>query len=158
MKPAEAEAIKPATTVRLRLRGLTPGHGFMAAVSAIPIVKILYLMVVERVPVAAHSPGLVAIAALLALLPWLWRGLARGLHQAKCDEVAVHVRGEALPFKTLRSLRLERKRRRTILHLVRSEDLQLSLVLWDAYAGRLQPLDPLRERLAKVGLTFDEKI
>jgi hypothetical protein len=29
------------------------------------------------------------------------------------------------------------------------------LILWDAYAGRLQPLDILRERLAVHGLTFE---
>jgi hypothetical protein len=39
---------------------------------------------------------------------------------------------------------------------VRSEDIQLRLILWDAYAGRLQPLDVLRERLAAHGLKIDE--
>jgi len=61
-----------------------------------------------------------------------------------CDDVAVHVRGEALPYKTIRSVRVERTPRRHVLHLVRAEDIQLRLVLWDAFAG-----------LAKHDLTFD---
>ena len=150
--------MKPAATVLLRLRGLTFAHALMSAVAAIPIAKILYVTVVEHVPFAARNPSLVWLSAVLALVPWMWRGLARALYHAKCDDVAVHVRGEALPYKTIRALRIERKRRRTILHLSRSEDVKLSLVLWDAYAGRLEPLATLRERLAKHGLTFDEKI
>jgi len=96
-----------------------------------------------------------AICALLAFLPWLYRAFARAAYRAKCDDIAVHVRGEALPYKTIKELRVERGRRRTTLHLVRSEDIQLRLILWDAYAGKLQPLDVLRERLAKHGLTFE---
>lgn len=145
----------PSSTVRLRLRGLTVGHGLMSAVAAVPIAKILYVMLVDHVPFATRSPALVALSAGLALLPWLWRGLARALYQAKCDDVAVHVRGEALPYRTIRELRVERKRRRTILHLVRSPEIQLSLVLWDAYAGRLEPLAVLRRRLAAHDLTFE---
>ena len=44
-------------------------------------------------------------------------------YRAKCDDIAVHVRGEALPYKTIKELRVERTRRRTTLHLVRSEDI-----------------------------------
>jgi hypothetical protein len=150
--------MKPPSTVYLRLRGLTVGHALMSAVAAIPLAKIAYVSLVDHVPFAARNPQLVALSAVLALVPWLWRGMARALVAAKCDDVAVHVRGEALPYKTIRELRVERKRRRTILHLVRSADIRLSLVLWDAYAGRLQPLATLRERLAQHGLTFDEKI
>jgi hypothetical protein len=56
----------------------------------------------------------------------------------------------------IKELRIRRTRRRTTLHLVRSEDIQLPLVLWDAYAGRLEPLDILRERLGAHGLSFDD--
>ncbi len=146
------------TTVQLRLRGFTPAHTLMAALAAVPIAKILWVMGVQHIPFARLNPSLTALSAALALLPWGWRGLARATYRAKCDDVAVHVRGEALPYKTIRELRVERTRRRTILHLVRSEDIQLSLVLWDAYGGRLQPIDVLRERLAAHGLTFDDKV
>jgi hypothetical protein len=96
-----------------------------------------------------------AICAALALLPWLWRAYARATYRAKCDDVALHVRGEALPYKTIKELRVERARTRTTLHLVRSEDIQIALVIWDAYAGRLEPLNVLRERLAAHNLTWN---
>ncbi|HEY2746223.1 MAG TPA: hypothetical protein VGL86_16425, partial [Polyangia bacterium] len=102
-----------------------------------------------------REPLITGVSAFLAFVPWLWRAFARAAYRAKCDDIAVHVRGEALPYKTIKELRVERTRRRTTLHLVRSEDIQLALVLWDAYAGRLQPFDVLEDRLAAHGLTFD---
>jgi hypothetical protein len=147
--------MKPASTVQLRLRGLTPGHALMSAVAAVPIARILYATVVQHLPYPRAQPGMTAICAGLALLPWLWRAFARATYRAKCDDVAVHVRGEALPYKTIKELRVERTRRRTTLHLVRSEDIQIALVIWDAYAGRLEPLATLRERLSANGLTFE---
>ena len=62
------------------------------------------------------------------------------------------MRGEALPYKTIKELRVERGRRRTTLHLVRSEDIQLSLVLWDAYAGRLQPARRVERTIGRARL------
>jgi hypothetical protein len=143
------------STVQLRLRGLMPGHLVMSIVAAIPIARIAYATVVQHLPYPTKQPLMTAICALLAFLPWLYRAYARTAYRAKCDDIAVHVRGEALPYKTIKELRVERGRRRTTLHLVRSEDIQLRLILWDAYAGKLQPLDVLRERLAKHGLTFE---
>jgi len=132
-----------------------PGHLVMSIVAAIPIARIAYATVVQHLPYPTKQPLMTAICALLAFLPWLYRAFARAAYRAKCDDIAVHVRGEALPYKTIKELRVERGRRRTTLHLVRSEDIQLRLILWDAYAGKLQPLDVLRERLAKHGLTFE---
>jgi hypothetical protein len=143
------------STVQLRLRGLMPGHLVMSVVAAVPIARIAYATVVQHLPYPTKQPLMTAICALLAFLPWLYRAYARTAYRAKCDDIAVHVRGEALPYKTIKELRVERGRRRTTLHLVRSEDIQLRLILWDAYAGKLQPLDVLRERLAKNNLTFD---
>jgi hypothetical protein len=147
--------MKPSTTVRLRLRGLTLGHGLMSAVAAVPLTRILWATLVQHLPYPSKQPMMTAACVALALLPWLWRAFARATYRAKCDDVAVHVRGEALPYKTIKELRVERTRRRTTLHLVRSADIQIALVLWDAYAGRLEPLVVLRERLAAHGLTFE---
>ena len=143
------------STVQLRLKGLMPSHVIMAAVAAVPIGRIAYATVVQHLPYPTQQPLMTAVCALLALLPWLWRAYARASYRAKCDDIAIHVRGEALPYKTIKELRVERARTRTTLHLIRSEDLTLALVLWDAYAGRLTPLDVLRERLAEHKLTFD---
>ena len=147
--------MKAATTVQLRLRGLMPGHALMSLVAAVPIARIAYATVVQHLPYPTKQPLMTAICALLAFLPWLYRAFARAAYRAKCDDIAVHVRGEALPYKTIKELRVERGRRRTTLHLVRSEDIQLALVLWDAYAGRLQPFEVLKDRLAANGLTLD---
>jgi hypothetical protein len=111
--------------------------------------------VVQHLPYPTQQPLMTALCAAVALAPWVYRAVARATYRAKCDDVAVHLRGEALPYKTIKELRVEKTRRRTILHLIRSEDIKLALVLWDAYAGRLHPLDVLRERLAKHGLTFE---
>lgn len=147
--------MKSSTTVPLRLRGLMPGHLLMSLVAAVPIARILYATFVQHLPYPTREPLMTAVCALLALAPWLWRAWARTAYRAKCDDIAVHVKGEALPYKTIKELRVEKTRRRTILHLIRSQDIELRLVLWDAYAGRLQPLDVLRERLAAHGLTFE---
>jgi hypothetical protein len=146
----------PSSTVQLRLRGLMPGHVLMAAVAAFPLARIAWATLVQHLPYPSQQPLLTALSAAIALLPWIYRAWARAAYRAKCDDIAVHVRGEALPYKTIKELRVERTRRRTTLHLVRSEDIQLALVLWDAYAGRLQPLAALRERLAAHNLTFEE--
>jgi len=153
---AAGGAERSGTTVQLRLRGLTAGHLLMSAVAAVPIVRIAWATLVQHLPYVTRQPTMTALSAFLALLPWLWRALARATYRAKCDDVAVHVRGEALPYKTIRELRVERTRRRTTLHLVRSEDIQLALVIWDAYAGRLQPLAVLRERLSAHNLSFED--
>ncbi len=143
------------STVQLRLRGLMPGHLLMSLVAAVPIARILYATFVQHLPYPTREPLMTAVCAALAVAPWLWRAWARTAYRAKCDDIAVHVKGEALPYKTIKELRVEKTRRRTVLHLIRSEDIELRLVLWDAYAGRLQPLDVLRQRLAEHKLTFE---
>ena len=143
------------TTVQLRLRGLMPGHLLMSLVAAVPIARILYATFVQHLPYPTREPLMTAVCAVLALAPWLWRAWARTAYRAKCDDIAVHVKGEALPYKTIKELRVEKTRRRTILHLIRSHDIELRLILWDAYAGNLQPLDVLRDRLAAHNLTFE---
>ncbi len=143
------------STVQLRLRGLMPGHLLMSLVAAVPIARILYATFAQHLPYPTREPLMTAVCAALAVAPWLWRAWARTAYRAKCDDIAVHVKGEALPYKTIKELRVEKTRRRTVLHLIRSEDIELRLVLWDAYAGRLQPLDVLRQRLAEHKLTFE---
>jgi hypothetical protein len=142
------------STVQLRLRGLTPRQLGTTLIATAPLLWIGWLTVVNHSPLVRLQPSLLGLCAAAALLPWvtLWR--ARAVCRAKCDDIAVHARGEALPYKTIRELRVERTPRRIVLHLVRAEDLRLSLVLWDAFAGRLEPLAILRERLAAHGLTF----
>jgi hypothetical protein len=147
--------MKESSTVQLRLRGLMPGHVLMSVVAAFPIARIAYATVVQHLPYPTRQPAMTALCAAVALLPWVYRAVARALYRAKCDDVAVHVRGEALPYKTIKEVRVDKGRRRTVLHLVRSEDIKIALVVWDAYAGRLEPMGVLRERLAKHGLTFE---
>jgi hypothetical protein len=135
-------------TVRLRLRGVTVLHSISAAVAASPLAFVGWQVLVRH----AHlSAPLIAFAAAAALLPWLSRALARASYRAKCDDVAVHVRGEALPYKTITEVRVERNARRRTLHLRRGETVELELVLWDAFAGRLEPIDELASRLAAHG-------
>jgi len=142
--------------VQLRLRGITAMQVAVAIVAAAPLGFLAYLSFARHSEAALRSPLLLALCAGGALLPWLSRALARSSYRAKCDDIAIHVRAEALPYKTIKELRLERTARRVTLHLVRSADIELVLVLRDAYAGRLQPIEVLRERLAKNGLKLDE--
>ena len=95
------------STVQLRLRGLMPGHLVMSLVAAVPIARIAYATVVQHLPYPTREPLMTAVCALLAVLPWLWRAFARAAYRAKCDDIAVHVRGEALPYKTIKELRVE---------------------------------------------------
>jgi hypothetical protein len=145
----------PGRTVQLRLRGIMPMQVAAATVAAAPLIFLSYQSLVRHSRLVLHSPLLVGLCAAAALLPWLSRALARASYRAKCDDIAVHVRAEALPYKTIKELRLERTPRRVTLHLVRSADIELVLVLRDVYAGRLEPLDVLRERLAKHGLRLE---
>jgi hypothetical protein len=135
-------------TVQLRLRGATPMHLVSAAISAFPIVYIDYQLFVHH---ARPTLALWMLSGAVAVLPWISRAIARATYRAKCDDVAVHVRGEALPYKTITSIRLTRTPRRTTLHLIRSETIQLQLVLRDAFAGRLEPIAELDTRLRTHG-------
>lgn len=135
-------------TVNLRLSGVTPLQLAVSAVAAFPFGYTAVEFV--RHP-GAISPTLLALAGAAALLPWLSRAAARASYRAKCDEVAVHVRGEALPYRTITEVSLEKSARRTVLRLKRGVTVELHLVLSDAFAGRLQPIEALSRRLAEHG-------
>jgi hypothetical protein len=143
--------VKPATTVQLRLRGLTPLALVTTVVAALPVAIIAWHVVVHKTALAQSQLPLAAFAAAGAALPWLSRALARAGYRAKLDDVALHVRGEALPWKTIKRVTVERTLRRTTLKLVRSETITLELVLDDAFAGRLQPRDELARHLREHG-------
>jgi hypothetical protein len=147
--------MKPSSTVQLRMRGLMPRQLASAVIAALPLGYVAWLTVARHSPLLHAQPSLLAFCAAAAALPWVSLFMARASYRVSCDDVAVHVRGEALPYKTIREIRLERTPRRHVLHLVRAEDIQLRLVVWDAFAGRLEPLAVLRERLAKHDLTFE---
>jgi hypothetical protein len=138
-------------TVQLRLRGVTVPQIVAGVISAWPLLFVGYQITVRH---AQLSLPLVALSVAVAGLPWLSRAAARATYRAKCDDIAVHVRGEALPYKTIKEVRIERTPRREVMHLIRSEDIRLELVLKDAFAGRLEPLDELLHRLASHGLKF----
>jgi hypothetical protein len=145
---------RPPSTVQLRLRGVMPRQLISALVTLAPLGYLGWLTVVRHSPLVRAQPSLLLLCVAAALLPWVSLLLARASYRVKCDDIAVHVRGEALPYKTIKELRVERRPRRTILHLVRSADIEISLVIYDAFAGRLEPLSVLRERLAAHGLHF----
>src|SRR5262249_3801774 len=99
----------------------------------------------------ASSAPLGGVALVVAAMPWLSRAAARAGYRARCDEIAVHVRGEALVYRTITEVAIERSRRRVVLRLRRGVDVELALVVWDAFAGHLEPLDELTRRLAAHG-------
>jgi hypothetical protein len=136
-------------TVNLRLRGLTLRQGVMGVLSALPLLLVAYEVWGRN----ARPPGALLLSTwiVVALTPWLSLALARVSCRARCDEVAVHVRGEALPYKTITDVSVVRTARRTILKLRRGDTVELQLILWDAFAGRLQPYDDLARRLAAHG-------
>ena len=135
-------------TYQMRLRGLTPLHLASALFSTAPLAYLLYLAAARHVQVSATIAG---VAAVLALLPWRSRAAARATYRSKCDDIAVYVRDEALPYKTITSVRVEKTPRRDLLHLQRGETVRVELVLRDAFAGRLSPLDHLKKKLAEHG-------
>jgi hypothetical protein len=134
-------------TVRLQFRGVTAPHLVAAAISVVPIASVA----VQTARGAHATPVLWALSAAVALLPWLSRAAARATYRCKCDDIAVHVRGEALPYKTITGVTVEKSARRTVLRLARGETVELVLVLRDAFAGTLEPWPELRARLEKHG-------
>lgn len=140
------------TTVQLRLRGMTLPHLFAALVSAGPLGYVVWMAIARHVQ---PTELLIALCGLVALLPWLSRAIARAAYRSKCDAIAVHVRGEALPYKTIRAVTVERTARRTLLKLDRSETVTLYVVLKDAFAGRLEPRAELERRLKEHGFAID---
>jgi hypothetical protein len=148
--------MKPSSTVHLRLRGLTRRQLLTSLIAAAPLFYVAYLTLIRHSPLARQLPSIDLICVAAAALPWLSLFAARATYRAKCDDIAIHVRNEALPYKTIRELRLTKTPRRITLHLIRSEDLQIHLVLADAFAGRLEPLQTLRARLSAHNLTFPE--
>jgi hypothetical protein len=138
-------------TVQLRLRGMTALHAIAATISALPTAYVAFEMGVHH---ARPTVLLIGLSVAVAFLPWLSRAAARMTYRAKCDEIAVHVRGEALPYKTIKEIRVSGTARRRVVELVRSADITLELVLWDAFAGRLEPIEELRRRLQAHGHTL----
>jgi hypothetical protein len=135
-------------TTQMRLRGFTLPQVIAALISLSPLGYLLFLAAARH----ARVPQLFAgAAAVVALLPWLSRAAARATYRAKCDDIAVHVRGDAIPYKTITEVSVERGPRRDVLHIHRGETIHLELVLRDAFAGRLHPLDHLKKKLADVG-------
>jgi hypothetical protein len=134
-------------TTYLRLKGITPAHAVSALIAALPIGWVAWKAGVSH----AVVPGsLAAMCAAAAFVPWLsW--LIRRAYRAKCDDIAVHVRNESLPYKTITEVIVERTARRKILRLKRGESIELELILWDAFAGTLQPIDVLAKKLAEHG-------
>ena len=139
-------------TVPLRLRGITAPQIAVAIVSAAPAGFLAYNVLTRHVQ---PSTPLMLLSFAVALLPWLSRAAARASYRAKCDDVAVHVRGEALPYKTITAATVEKSARRTILRLSRGETVELVLTLRDAFAGTLEPWDELRARLEKHGFSVE---
>ncbi len=138
-------------TTQMRLSGVTVPQLVAAIISAAPLGYLGFLWGVRH----TQLPSLLMLLALVAaLLPWLSRAAAHATYRAKCDDIAVHVRDEALPYRTITAVHVERGLRRDILHLERGETVRLELVLRDAFAGRLKPLDQLKQKLAERGFTF----
>lgn len=146
--------MKAPTTVRLRLRGVTPMHAVVAAISTAPLALTLF-QVARGVPVGKVAL-LLGGAVVAALLPWLSWAAARASYRAKVDDVAVHVRGEALPWRTITAVTVEKTARRTLLRLTRGETAEIVLVLVDAFAGRLEPRDALAAHLAERGWLLED--
>jgi hypothetical protein len=138
-------------TYQMRLRGITPLHLGAALISAGPLGYLLFLTAARQVAV---QPWLAGVAGFVALMPWLSRAAARATYRAKCDDIAVHVRGEAVPYKTITSVQLEAGPRRDVLIIERGQTVRLELVVRDAFAGRLSPLDHLKKKLAEHGHPF----
>ena len=140
-------------TTQLRLKGITFAQSAVALIAAAPLASLLYRSLVQHkvVPIL-----FVALAAIVTLMPWLSLFVARASYRAKCDDIAVHVRNEALPYKTITAVRIERTGRRHVLYLERGETVTLVLILWDAFAGRLQPYDVLAKKLAEHGKPIPE--
>jgi hypothetical protein len=146
--------VKPSSTVQLRLRGVTPMHALVAAISSAPLAFVL-VQVARGLPIAQVT--LLAVGAVVAAaLPWLSWAAARASYRAKVDDVAVHVRGEAMPWRTITAVTVEKTPRRTLLRLTRGETSEIVLVLADAFAGRLEPRDALAAHLAEHGWLLED--
>jgi hypothetical protein len=139
-------------TTQMRLRGVTAPHLVAAVISLAPLGYLLFVAATRHLVL---PPFLVAASAVVALLPWISRAVVRATYRPKCDDVAIHVRGEALPYKTITEVRVERGMRRDVLVVVRGQTVRLDIVLRDAFAGRLHPLDHLKKKLAEVGHPID---
>jgi hypothetical protein len=138
-------------STQLRLRGVTGLQLAVATASLAPLGYVAYTVIVKQVAVA-NLQLLGGLSLLVALLPWLSRGMARANYRASVDDIALHFRGEALPFRAVKAVHVHRSWRRTLLQLERSETIEMWLLLEDAFAGKLAPLDALISRLEKAGV------
>src|SRR5262245_19959464 len=114
-------------TQQLRLRGVTVPQIVAAMVSVVPFVYLSWQVLVRHMML--KQPLLFLFTAMVAALPWLSRAAARASYRAKFDDIAVHVAGEAMPYKTITAVSVEKTARRHILVLQRGNTATIRLVL-----------------------------
>lgn len=138
-------------TTRLRLTGVTKLQLVSAGLSLLPLAYVGYQVWGRGLGLSSRTLPLVAVAAVVALLPWVSRLYARANYRASFDDLAVHFRGQALVYKTITEAVIEKTARTTLLILRRDDIAEMTLVLDDAFAGRLEPWEPLRQKLKDHG-------
>ena len=130
--------------IALRMRGMPPALWFSAVFASAPFAFVLY----ERLAMGARlDTTLVVSSVAVALLPWLSRLAGRISYRAAFDDLALHVGGEALVFGTVSRVTEQRTWRRRSLVFHRGRVLRVELVVYDLFAGKLEPLDELMKQL-----------
>ena len=122
-----------------------------AGLSLLPLGYVGYQVWGRGLGLSARTAPLVAIAVGVALLPWVSRLIARANYRASFDDLAVHFRGQAIIYKTITDVTIEKTARSTLLTLRRDDIAEMTLILRDAFAGRLEPWEPLRQKLRDHG-------
>lgn len=126
------------------MKGMPPALWVSSLIAFGPLGFAMYERLLRGAPI---EPLMLALCAVVALLPWLSRALGRATYRAAVDDLALHVGGEALLFSTITEVIEKRTWRRTWLVLKRGRVLRVDLVTRDAFAGRLEPLPELMKRL-----------
>jgi hypothetical protein len=134
--------------IRLRMRGASVALAVSAAVAAAPAFFVGYQRFGRHAPI---SNALLTLTLACAVLPWLSRLAAHLTYRAALDDIALHVAGEAVPWNTITRATLLRGLRRDVLVVERGRTAKVILVTRDLFAGRLEPMDELRTRLAAHG-------
>jgi hypothetical protein len=128
----------------LRMKGGLGPLAVSAIIATGPLVYAAYERWGRGAPIAGI---LLVLCGVVALMPWLSRVVGRMTYRAAIDDLALHVGGEALLFKTITQVTERRNWRRTWLVLKRGRVLRVDLVTRDLFAGRLEPIDELMKRL-----------